>query len=92
MIKNYDFAFEGRPEHVGMKTGATIHTMNGLNMRATKVDANASPPSPEGYWEQQHLKRGLSASGRPFKSTEAVASQDAPEKPRPDDPGIAATP
>lgn len=58
-------------------------------MRATRVDESTPIPSPEGYWEQQHLKRGLSASGRPFKSSDEVAHQDVPEKPRPDDPGNA---
>ena len=88
-MKNYDFAFEGSPDDVGMKTGATIHTMNGLNMRATRVDPDAPLPSSDGYWEKQHLKRGFSASGKPFQTRDAVATQNLPKKERPDDPGNA---
>jgi hypothetical protein len=86
-VKNFDFEFEGSPDDVGMQTGATIHTMNGLKMKVTKVSKDASPPSTEGYWEKQHLKRGLSASGKPFQSTDALAHQNQPKPERPDDPG-----
>eukprot|EP00533_Pseudo-nitzschia_delicatissima_P002413 CAMPEP_0116113176 /NCGR_PEP_ID=MMETSP0327-20121206/19365_1 /TAXON_ID=44447 /ORGANISM="Pseudo-nitzschia delicatissima, Strain B596" /LENGTH=514 /DNA_ID=CAMNT_0003606509 /DNA_START=59 /DNA_END=1603 /DNA_ORIENTATION=+ len=41
LLKNYDFKFEGSPDDVGMQTGATIHTMNGLKMRPTKTDPEA---------------------------------------------------
>lgn len=89
LLKSYDFAFVGSPEDVGMKTGATIHTMNGLNMYVTKVDPDAPPPSSDGYWEKQHLKRGFSASGQPFQTKDAVATQNIPKRQRPDDPGNA---
>eukprot|EP00429_Kryptoperidinium_foliaceum_P049633 CAMPEP_0176126426 /NCGR_PEP_ID=MMETSP0120_2-20121206/63810_1 /TAXON_ID=160619 /ORGANISM="Kryptoperidinium foliaceum, Strain CCMP 1326" /LENGTH=739 /DNA_ID=CAMNT_0017461353 /DNA_START=259 /DNA_END=2475 /DNA_ORIENTATION=- len=89
LLKNYNFEFEGSPDDVGMKTGATIHTMNGLNMRVTKVDPEAPLPSSDGYWEKQHLKRGFSASGKPYTTKDAVASQNMPKKERPDDPGNA---
>ena len=56
-----------------MKTGATIHTMNGLNMYPRKISADAAPPKTMGYWENQHLKRGLKADGMPFN----VAEEDA---------------
>ena len=36
VLQRFDFAFEGRPEDVGMVTGATIHTANGLRMRVAK--------------------------------------------------------
>ena len=72
-----------------MQTGATIHTMNGLNMRATKVTKEDPLPQTDGWWEKQHLKRGLTASGKPFQSPEAVVSQNVPKPDRPDDPGNA---
>lgn len=53
LLKNYDFEFEGKPEDVGMKTGATIHTMNGLNMKVKKA---AEIPKSSGWWESQILK------------------------------------
>jgi hypothetical protein len=89
MIKNYDFEFEGSPKDVGMKTGATIHTMNGLNMHASRVDPDAPLPSSDGYWEKEHLKRGFSANGKSFPTKEAVAAQNLPKRGRPDDPGNA---
>lgn len=92
LMKNYDFVFEGSPDDVGMQTGATIHTMNGLNMKFRKVSSEESLPQSDGWWEKQHLKRGLSASGKPFQSTEEVASQNQPIPERPDDPGNAAMP
>lgn len=88
LIKNFDFEFSGSPDDVGMKTGATIHTMNGLNMKVTQhVPSDEPLQLTDGWWERQHLKRGLTASGRPFQSNEEVASQNTPPRPRPDDPG-----
>ena len=89
ILKNFDFEFEGSPDDVGMKTGATIHTMNGLNMRPTRYSPGDELPSADGYWERQHLKRGLNASGRPYQSKEEVESQNVPKPKRPDDPGNA---
>jgi cytochrome P450 family 97 subfamily B polypeptide 3 len=91
LLKNFDFTFEGSPDDVGMKTGATIHTMNGLKMRPKVVADDKIPPA-DGWWEKQHLKRGLSASGRPVKSKEDIATQNLPKKPLPDDPGMSACP
>lgn len=62
LINKYDFDFDGNPEDVGMKTGATIHTMNGLNMKVKKADGI---PKTDGWWSEQHLSRGLSATGLP---------------------------
>jgi len=75
IIKNFDFEFEGSPDDVGMQTGATIHTMNGLNMRVRRVAEDEPIPNTNGWWEQQHLKRGLSASGLPFATTEELSAQ-----------------
>ena len=79
LLKNYNFEFAIPPDEVGMKTGATIHTMNGLQMRIHHVndtnkqqllDPNTVVPiqKSDGWWEMQHLKRGLKANGRPFSS------------------------
>ena len=71
MIMNeFDFTLIGRPEDVGMKTGATIHTMNGLNMAVRTRSADDPIPETNGWWEQQHLMRGLNANGRPYSNTE----------------------
>lgn len=75
LLNNYDFTFSGKPEDVGMKTGATIHTMNGLNMYPRKLSEDAAPPTTDGWWERQHLKRGLNANGRPFDSEEDAVWQ-----------------
>jgi len=61
LLKNYDLEFVGRPEDVGMKTGATIHTMNGLNMKVKKA---AEIPKSSGWWESQTSQRGASRSNQ----------------------------
>lgn len=66
LLKNYSFKFAIPPEQVGMKTGATIHTMNGLLMTVKRLDRNAPIMESSGWWEMQHLKRGLNANGKPF--------------------------
>lgn len=73
LLKNYEFDFAIDPKDVGMRTGATIHTMNGLMMRARKLDDDSPIPSSGGWWEMQHLKRGFNANGRPFTGTEDSA-------------------
>jgi len=85
LLKNYDFEFAIPPEEVGMKTGATIHTMNGLMMRATRVSNDAEPPKSNGWWEMQHLKRGLNANGRVY-STEENANRKLHQKEASPDP------
>ena len=75
ILKKYDFEFAIPPKEVGMKTGATIHTMNGLMIRARKIDENEPIPTTDGWWEKQHLKRGLNASGRPYAGEEDAAWQ-----------------
>jgi len=73
ILKEYDFEFAGKPEDVGMQTGATIHTMNGLNMYAMRVDKDAPIPKTDGWWERQHLQRGLSATGKAYATQEDAA-------------------
>ena len=51
ILKNFDFTFVGSPDDVGMQTGATIHTMNGLKMRPTCVKKDDPLPSTGGWWE-----------------------------------------
>ena len=75
LLNTYNFEFAIPPEDVGMKTGATIHTMNGLMMRATRVEKDAKPPKTDGWWEMQHLKRGLNVNGRLYSKEEKAALQ-----------------
>jgi Cytochrome P450 len=83
MIKKFDFDFAIAPEDVGMKTGATIHTMNGLLMTPRPVEASttavqggsSTSTSTDGWWVKQHLKRGLNADGRPFLKEEDKKQQ-----------------
>lgn len=42
LLRQFTFRLDGTPEDVGMATGATIHTANGLVMRVT---ARAGPMS-----------------------------------------------
>jgi len=76
LLNKYEFKFSGSPNDVGMQTGATIHTMNGLNMFVTPLKTENISPS--GWWEEQHLKRGLRANGLPYDSEEDAVwtSQD----------------
>lgn len=53
ILNKYDFTFVTCAEDVGMKTGATIHTMNGLNMNIRKLDRDVPPPATNGWWEKQ---------------------------------------
>ena len=68
LLNKYEFKFDTCPSDVGMKTGATIHTMNGLNMIVNKVPTEI--PSSNGWWAHQHLKRGLAANGKPLSSVD----------------------
>eukprot|EP00579_Thalassiosira_antarctica_P004266 CAMPEP_0201890918 /NCGR_PEP_ID=MMETSP0902-20130614/33197_1 /ASSEMBLY_ACC=CAM_ASM_000551 /TAXON_ID=420261 /ORGANISM="Thalassiosira antarctica, Strain CCMP982" /LENGTH=769 /DNA_ID=CAMNT_0048421911 /DNA_START=173 /DNA_END=2482 /DNA_ORIENTATION=- len=74
MIMNkFDFTLVGTPEDVGMKTGATIHTMNGLNMVVSHRSETDPIPETNDWWVQQHLSRGFNANGRPYATTEDAA-------------------
>mmetsp|Transcript_32077 Transcript_32077/g.47195 ORF Transcript_32077/g.47195 Transcript_32077/m.47195 type:complete len:742 (+) Transcript_32077:92-2317(+) len=72
LLKNYEFSFAIDPEDVGMQTGATIHTMNGLQMYVRKRPSNEVTVS-DGWWEKQHLSRGLSTNGKPYSTKEDAA-------------------
>ena len=36
LLQRFDFSLAGSAEEVGMQTGATIHTANGLKMRVSR--------------------------------------------------------
>lgn len=71
LLNKYEFSFVGSSDDVGMRTGATIHTMNGLNMYVKELSDHQIDP--KGWWQNQHLSRGLSVSGRPFDNLEDAA-------------------
>lgn len=73
IINTFDFSLVGSPKDVGMKTGATIHTMNGLNMIMERRSEENPIPDTNGWWEKQHLKRGLNIDGRPYPTQEDAA-------------------
>lgn len=75
LLRTYDFEFAIDPKDVGMKTGATIHTMNGLQMRVRKRSSDERLPESTGWWEKQHLSRGLNKNGRPYATGEDAAWQ-----------------
>lgn len=67
LLNKLDFELAIPPEEVGMKTGATIHTMNGLQMKPRTIDESSiNTDKTTSWWEMQHLKRGFNANGRPF--------------------------
>lgn len=81
VLKDLDFEWAIDPENVGMRTGATIHTMNGLQLKPQLVttasaatatadgkDATTITTKKSGWWELQHLQRGLNAQGRPYET------------------------
>ncbi len=73
ILNKFDFALVGKPEDVGMKTGATIHTMNGLNMMVISRSETEPIPATNDWWIQQHLGRGFNVNGRPYATTEDAA-------------------
>jgi len=46
LLRRYDFQFVDSPEHVGIKTGATIHTANGMNMYVKNMVLQAPETMP----------------------------------------------
>ncbi|EFJ43549.1 hypothetical protein VOLCADRAFT_65884 [Volvox carteri f. nagariensis] len=46
LLRRFSFALEGPPEKVGMATGATIHTANGLMVRVSRRTPPPPPPAP----------------------------------------------
>lgn len=75
VLNKHEFELAIPAEEVGMKTGATIHTMNGLQMTARTLKKGDPLPQLDGWWTKQHLKRGLSASGKPYSSEEEALAE-----------------
>ena len=73
ILNKFDLTLVGKPEDVGMKTGATIHTMNGLNMLVSHRSETDPIPATNDWWVNQHLTRGFNVNGRPYASTEDAA-------------------
>lgn len=73
VLNQFEFEFATSADDVGMKTGATIHTMNGLNMIVSKRSNDDVSLQSSGWWEKEHLRRGLNANGRPYSSEEDAA-------------------
>lgn len=73
ILNKFDLTLVGKPEDVGMKTGATIHTMNGLNMLVSHKDNTNPLPATYDWWVNQHLKRGFNVNGQPYATTEDAA-------------------
>mmetsp|Transcript_39029 Transcript_39029/g.81681 ORF Transcript_39029/g.81681 Transcript_39029/m.81681 type:complete len:758 (+) Transcript_39029:160-2433(+) len=73
LMNKFDFTLVGTPADVGMKTGATIHTMNGLNMMINRRSETNPIPETNDWWVQQHLTRGMDMNGRPYATTEDAA-------------------
>merc|ERR1711957_595125 len=69
ILNRYDFTFATKAEDVGMQTGATIHTMNGLQMYVQK---SSGIPETGNWWEKQRLKRGLNVDGRPYTDVDDI--------------------
>jgi hypothetical protein len=83
MVKNFDFTFAGEKEDVGMKTGATIHTMNGLYMTIQESDptqdtiSSTSTGSTSSWWELQHQRKAAtttSSSSSSRSSSDSMAT------------------
>ena len=56
LLQKYEFTFTGKSDDVGMRTGATIHTMNGLNMIPREKGARAvreGEAKRGGYWAEK---------------------------------------
>lgn len=83
LVRRFDFAFDGTPEDVGLDTGATIHTKNGLMMRVMKRADLANPSKREGVASEPELETAgsepeLETAGSPAAGPAAVASASTP--------------
>ena len=45
VLREFDFSLDMKPEEVGIYTGATIHTRNGLNMKVKRRIAGKAQQS-----------------------------------------------
>ncbi|GMH89144.1 hypothetical protein TrST_g3311 [Triparma strigata] len=63
LLQKFEFTFTGNAEDVGMRTGATIHTMNGLNMIPREKGSRTLTLRGEGgdrggYWAEKNGRNG----------------------------------
>lgn len=72
MLKKLDFTMVGAPEDVGMVTGATIHTKNGLKM-TTSLRDTSSPPKVNGH-DAAKAHNGINGHGIKGVSLDAAAA------------------
>ncbi|CAB1105091.1 unnamed protein product [Ectocarpus sp. CCAP 1310/34] len=65
MLKKLDFTMVGTPEDVGMVTGATIHTKNGLKMTASLREPSSAGPAVNGHAAAAngHSSTGINGEG-----------------------------
>lgn len=73
MLKKLDFTMVGTPEDVGMVTGATIHTKNGLKMKVSLRDPS-SPAKANGHDAVKAARHGINGHGINGASLEAAAA------------------
>uniref|UniRef100_A0A0G4FU94 Cytochrome P450 n=1 Tax=Chromera velia CCMP2878 TaxID=1169474 RepID=A0A0G4FU94_9ALVE len=76
LVRNFDFELQGSPRNVGMKTGATIHTKNGLKMRV---------------WRRKKPSRQASSKiffDHPFNSDPLIHGMDVGEEARASSGGV----
>lgn len=72
MLSKLDFTMVGTPEDVGMVTGATIHTKNGLKMTASLRDPSSSKIN--GHDAVKAHRGGINGHGINGASLEAAAA------------------
>lgn len=78
LLKKVDFTMVGSPDDVGMVTGATIHTANGLKMTAALRDPSVSTPAlaspPVGAKLNGHGVNGHGLNGARLNGAAAAAT------------------
>lgn len=70
LVKKLDFTMVGTPEDVGMVTGATIHTKNGLKMKMGL--RRASPPKINGHAINGHAGSNRGINGAKLTGAAAI--------------------
>lgn len=77
MLKKLDFTMVGTPEDVGMVTGATIHTKNGLKMTASLRDSSSTKSSGHDAGKARHGINGHGINGASLEGAAAAAARAA---------------
>jgi hypothetical protein len=73
ILNKFNLTLVGKPEDVRIKIGATIHTINGLNMLVSCRSQTNPIPAMNDWWVNQHLTRGFNANGWLYASTKNAA-------------------